>query len=92
MEIKLTEILIENVLVRSLLVAIERGVEAQMVEHRFRDAKFAGSIPSKDRIEFSTCPIFRYSTRNNEVSNQHCIHICQQLIIAVERENILVYM
>ena len=31
---------------------------AQRIEHRTRNAKVAGSIPSRGQVEFSTCPIW----------------------------------
>ena len=40
------------------------GLVAQRIEHRSRNAKVAGSIPSRGQVEFSTCPVwFMQKTR-----------------------------
>ena len=52
------------------------GLVAQRIEHRFRNAKVAGSIPSRGQVEFSTFPVWFMQKNSYEVSNSHytCIH------------------
>ena len=47
---------------------------AQMIEHRSRNAKVAGSIPSRGQVEFSTCPVW-FMQNSYEISNLHYTYI-----------------